>query len=238
MKTSVSDAVYEILEGLHSMHPAMREGLINYSALARYLKPYVQQKLGNNPVSEDAIVMASRRFVAHSLDSRESKKLEELLSHCTLLVREQMANIYFVRTSQLYKKLAEFASTKVRWEMGEKMYVIQRSEEILVIVSKKFLPDLLKLAPEKQVMEFVENLTLFSVAYDEGVIHTPGVYLYFLQKLEGINIVSFFSTWRMISFLFSEKDASVAYERLNREFISLRQRYRLPPSSSRFGYED
>lgn len=238
VKQTIADVVYELLAGMKSLHFALRNGLINYSALARHLKPYVQEKLENKDVSDDAIVMASRRFVEQAFDFRESKQVEEALAHSSLLVRERMVNVYYTRSSQLYQKLADFAASKVRWEMGEKMYIIQRTEEISVIANRKFLSDLLRLAPEKNIIAFIERLTLLTVVHDEDTLYLPGVFLFLIQKVEGINIVALFSTYRMFSMLFSEEDAPKAYERLNRELIQLRNAYKFQPAATRFGYED
>lgn len=223
---------------MHSLHYALRNDLVNFSALARYLKPYVQERLGKKAVSDDAVIMAAKRFSKTAFDAQKSAEVEEALARSALLVRQRMINIFYVRSSKLYQKLADFAAKNVRWEMGEKLYIIQRTEEISVIGSHKFLPELLRLAPEKQIIAFEEHLTLLTVVHDLDTLHIPGVFLHLLQKLEGLNIVGIFSTYHMLSMLFTEEEAPKAYERLNREFIQLRTQFKFAPTNTRFGYED
>lgn len=236
--TSITDAVSEVLDDLHSIRPALRDGLVNFSALARYIKPLVKQRLGIEDVSEDAIIMAIRRYVEKALVKDYSDKTLEELCKCSLLLREQMVNIHLVRSEKLYHKLLDFEAKKVDWGKGEKMYIIQRTEEISVIASRKFTDDLVKLAGKKDILMLIENLTLLSVTYDIGGIETPGIFRFFLDRLEDINIFGIFSTYSMVSLLISEAEAAKAYDRINRGLLQLRNQSKLKFQRERFMHEE
>ena len=236
--TSITDAVAEVLDDLHSIRPALRDGLVNFSALARHIKPLVRQRLGAEVVSDDAIIMAIRRYVVKSLAKDFSDKTLEELSKCSLLLREQMVNLHFVRSAKLYHKLLEFEAKKVDWGKGEKMYIIQRTEEISVIASKKFTDELVRIADKKDILMLIENLTLLSITQDVEGIETPGLWCFFLDRLEDINIFGIFSTFSMLSILVREEDAAKAYERINRGLMQLRNQGKLKFQRERFVHEE
>ncbi|MFH1107113.1 MAG: hypothetical protein V1787_04425 [Candidatus Micrarchaeota archaeon] len=235
---SITDAVAEVLDDLHSVRPALRDGLVNFSALARHIKPLIKARLGAEEVSDDAIIMAIRRYVEKVLlKDRPDTTLDELVK-CSLLLREQMVNLHFIRSEKLYRRLIDFETRKVDWGKGEKLYIIQRTEEISVIASSKFADDLVKLADKKDVLMLIENLALLSVAYDIGGVETPGMFRFFVDRLEDINIAGMFSTFSMISFLVAEADSAKAYERLNRGLLQLRNQGRLKQQRERFIHEE
>ena len=215
---NISDAVSEILDEMQSIHIALRNDLINFSALARFIKPKVKEFVGNKDVSDDAIIMAARRYAKSYLDDRQARNLMDAVCTCNILTREGMVNVNYTRSEETVRKLAELQNKKVKWDIGEKMYVIERSEEISVIASKRFLNELLKIAPKKEIIETIEDLTLFSVKYAHKVLETPGVFTFFLDQFgsANVNILGVFSTHSIISFVIKEREAARIYERLNK----------------------
>lgn len=218
MGYSISDAVSEVLGELHPLEYAFKHGLVNYSALGRFIKPAVEKRMKGESVGLDAIIMAIRRNadVLEREAPADSADLYEILSECKLVLRTGMVNVHFDRSEELFAKLVKLEE-RIDWASGEKMYVLQRTDELSVISMSKYLPDLLELVPDgKQVLEKQENLALLTVSFPLAALYTPGFIEFLSHQFSalGVSILGVFSSYSKISFLFDEAEAASVYEKL------------------------
>ncbi len=224
-KKGVTTAVNAILEDMGFLRIALRNDLINYSALARFIKPEVDEKLEGRKASMDAIIMAVRRYGRGLGEHKQAGDLLRLLGNAHMVLRTGMAVLHLRRTSELYSKLVEFEKTSVNWHAGDKIYVNQRSEEIMVIVTRKLLSLLHAAIDRDDVLSEHVGSAIITVEYDAEVNRVPGILAFLANQLEAVNVnvYAVFNSITKTSFVVPEQDASKAYDRLNKSFELCRQ---------------
>jgi len=212
----VSSAVVEVLRDYNYLKPALRRGLVNYSALAREVKPKAEARLGRK-VTLEAVVAALRRASPFFCRGPRSD-LYSIVKACVLRLRNDMVCVHYKRTPELFLKLSNLEK-RVNWEEAERMYVIQRTEEIGVVATRKFYKDLLALGGKggELVLEASEKLALVTVVYPHEGTRTVGLSCLLASQFEelGVNIVLQFDSFSHLSFLIAEEDAPAIFERLS-----------------------
>jgi hypothetical protein len=229
MGYTIADAVNQVLEEMHFLQEAFRHDVVNYSALARLIKPLVDERVGS-PSSLDAVIMGIRRYAASAAQEGDGQPLHKVLKDVTITLRTDVGAVYFRhwRTPEFLNRLAELELRSVDWNAGEKIYVVQRSGEMAVIANTKFLPEILDLpkrSPQTTMLARKDNLAILTVAYPPEGIQTPGLFTFLAGKLSsgGINLLANFSTYRKMSFVIPGEDVSKAYQRLS-DAISMARR--------------
>ncbi len=215
---SVSEAIEEIMDGMVFVKSGLKRDLINYSALARMIKPLVDKKM-NSDVSLDTIIMAIRRNAESLSDDVLSKQLYACISDCKIAMQTDMFCVHFKRTKDLFKKIIEIEFT-LDYSIGERMYVTQRTDEITVVCTSSYLQQLLDLVKDdpSMVIERREKLALATVQFNYSGVYTPGLLHFFTSNFDrlGVNLFGCFSSFSKISFLFDEKDAPLVFEGLSK----------------------
>jgi len=215
MGGGVSDAVEDVLKDYHYLKPAFRHGTVNYSAFARLIKPAVDKRIGGK-AGLDAIIAALRR-AAPKFSVGESLELRALLAECDLRLRNDMVCVHYKRSPELFSKLISL-EREVNWEGAERMYVIQRTEEISVIATRKFYRQLLELGGRKGelILDSMEHLALLTVIYPREGIDAIGFLSLLASQFAtaGVTILLHFASFSHLSFLIHEKDAPAMFERL------------------------
>jgi len=199
---------------MHFLQEPFKLGIVNYSALARVIKPLVEQKTGGE-AGLDAIIMAIRRNTEFLV--KEDYSVYSLLGECTLSLRTGMDCIHFKRSNELYQKVAEFERT-INWLSGERIYVNQRTDEISIITLSRFLPKLLELIKDdsSQLLGKQEGMAMLTIRFPPRGIETRGFLHLLTSQFEalGINITAVFSSYSRLSFVCNEADAPAVYERI------------------------
>lgn len=98
------------------------------------------------------------------------------------------------------------------------MYVLQRSEEITVIVDKDHLKEILACAPKKDLLSASKDRAVITITYDPKAFaeSVGGLHFYTGQfASHGIGIYLMFSTYSATSFVIREQDAALAYKSLS-----------------------
>ena len=223
-RNGVSDAVNQILDEMGFLKLPLQNDLINYSALARFIEPLISEKMNGHKPSMDAVIMAIRRYVSHA-EHRESEDLLYLLGNIKLVLRTGISVLHLKRSPALYAALVDIGKNKVNWHQGDKMNVIQRSEEITVIASHKLLPLIQEAAPHVEILHKLDDLAMLTLEYPLEANSTPGTISFISLQLESanVNIIAMYNTFTKMSLIVSEHDASKAYERLSKAFTECRK---------------
>ncbi|MEK6924101.1 MAG: hypothetical protein AABW54_02595 [Candidatus Micrarchaeota archaeon] len=224
-RNGISDAVNRILDEMGFLRLALHNDLINYSALARFIMPLVTQKTGRKEAGMDAVIMAVRRYVRGIKAQERNASLLSLLGDSKIVLRTGMSLLHLRRASDLYWRLVEVEKSKVNWHLGDKMNIIQRSEEIAVIASQKLLPYIYESTGRSDILAEWHNLALITIEYPPEANSTPGTLSFITGQLESINvnIVAIYNTMTKLSLVVSEQDASKSYERLSNSLAECRQ---------------
>ncbi len=224
-RRGVAQAVSEILDEMGFLRLALKNDLINYSALARFILPSLEQRLGGRKASMDAVIMAVRRHAKTAGEDDLRSDLLQLLGSARIVLRTGMSVLHLRRSSELYAKLVEFEKTHVNWHAGDKIYVNQRSEELMVIANRKLLPLLHAVIDRDDVLMEYPGVALITIENEEEANKIAGVLAFIANQLEAVNVNMYavFNSVTKMSFVVSEADAARAYERLNKTFERCRQ---------------
>ena len=210
---NVSEAVSEVIAGMCFLRLPMQEELINYSALARFIKPMVEKRVGSK-VGIEAITMALRK--ASSVPRADFLGVFEAMKDAKIVLQPGLVLMRFSRTDELNKKLVEFRK-KIDWAGGEQMWLIEQSEEISAIAPVKHERELVALAPKGEVLSKYSGMALATLFFHEKHLDTVGVIEFIGRQFAdaGVSISEIFSSHAKIGLLFDEKRAPAVYEKLS-----------------------
>ncbi len=219
MVASVSDAVIEVLENMYFLKPALRLDLINHSALARVIKPLVEQKVAA-PVELETIIMAIRRNT-HVLTRESCPSVFAVLKDAKVELRTGFAFVKLKRKPAVYEQVADLVKN-LNNEEAENSYVIQRVDEISIIIPEDVLAELERLpAVKKDKSVFIEkrgDLAVLTLTLPVVSLDVPGIYALLTTQLAdvGVSLMTTVASFTRVSFVCSEQDAPLAYEKMNK----------------------
>ncbi|HET9947085.1 MAG TPA: hypothetical protein VFQ63_03410 [Patescibacteria group bacterium] len=213
---TVPDATKKIVERSRYLTEAISKGLINYSSLARYIKPELEQMLVK-PVSEAAILMALRR-----LEKELQPKfipLKIFTSAPDMIVRSNLFEITVSNSDSLshcYTKLLA-----VHKEFKSSFFTLTKGISETTIICSKDLEDSAKdILKEEKILSTFGKLSALTIRLPKEAIETPGTYYFFLKSLawEGINLIEVVSTYLELTIILEEKQVHQAFSILQSLF--------------------
>ena len=182
-----------------SIRACLREGLVNYSALARQICEEHSIK------STAAVLVACRRERERLLRSDQAAgEIAKLMRNAKVNIRTKIA-VATIEKQRTLEKLDEL-HRHVRKARGD-FILIEGQEVITIITGREFVPHIRKLLRSK-VLRLSEDLVQVSMVMDPSIEHTPGVsaYIYGVLYENGINIREETSCWTDVIFVIEEKD--------------------------------
>lgn len=208
---SIPSAVETIIKKRPFLEMALFDGLINLSALARQIKPEVDEIIGRK-VNESAVIMALNRLVPR-LEMVSATKAKEIVENVgDIIVRSNLADYTFVNSATLYnlqaKLLDDIRSTKnIFCTFSQGIY------ETTLIVSESISPKIDKLFRKEQKIAENNKLSLITVKLPQDNSICPGVYYFLFKELawENINVVEVISTTNEFTIVVSDKDIQRAF---------------------------
>ena len=183
--TNIVQIVWKILDNSPCIRRDMSRGLINASALARYIiKKY---KIGS---SLDAIISAIRRYeIEHQEDffSSANKLLEQTINIST---KSNIAEISLVKDEDVQKTLPKLFHI-IQYIQGDVLRVMQANESIRILIDEKNLDKVFDLFPEDKIKTKEKNLAEVNLYIHPEMQNTPGILAIIANELtlNNINIV-------------------------------------------------
>ncbi|MEM0475509.1 MAG: hypothetical protein QW343_01820 [Candidatus Norongarragalinales archaeon] len=219
MVLSVSDVVADVLKTMHYLKPAMKLGVVNYSALARVIRPIVEEKIGDD-VELETIIMAIRRNA--SVFTREpAPTVFDVLKDSKVELCTGVAYVKVKRKPGVYEQLVDLAKT-VNAEEMENVYVIQRTDEISIVLPEHAFTKVELLPAIKKDRSIIiakrSGLALITVTEPPIAPDVPGVYAMLTSLLSdsGISTLTMLGSFSRVSFLLKDEDAPTAYDKINK----------------------
>lgn len=206
---TVPEATKQIIERSRYLVEAMSKDLINYSSLARYIKPELEKML-YKPVSEASIIMAIKRI------SEEIKpKFAPLTIFTTtpeMIVRSNLIELTLSNSESLrtkYKLLSEMYSEKSKYYFT----LTEGVFETTIIISKDLEQQVTTVVHDEKIVSEKDNLSAITIRLPKENVDTPGVYYFFLKSLawDGINIVEIVSTPNELSIILEDEEVNAAF---------------------------
>ncbi len=205
---TIAQTIEKVIAGHPSYGEALREGIVNFSALARKMKPEIEEILLED-VTEGSIVMALRR---RSADLAEKYPKETVHPIKNITVRSDIVEYAFLSTPELNKihqKLLTIA------EKHDNPFIAygQGTGESTFDLSASLAPALETLTKGQKRIAKYTNLSVISIRMPLETVTLPGVYYPFVKAFawSGINVYQIISYFTEVNFIIDDKDIERAF---------------------------
>jgi hypothetical protein len=191
---SIGKITEELINKSPFLREAMTDELINISALARKLKPEIEEMIGGE-VKEGAIVMAIKRMTP-GLYHRLNVKITNVMGDLgDFLVRSNLSDITYENSESLKTKQAELVH-EINKENDSFFTICKGVTETTFIVSSHHDDMITNLFKNEKLKSHSTDLASVTVKLPSVNTEIYGIYYYILKHLawEGINIVELVST--------------------------------------------
>lgn len=192
---SASELVWLYVKQRPFLKEMMRQGIVNYSALARK----VSADAFGGRASQNALKMALIRLGA-KIGAQEADlegKILSLLKKSSMAVRSKVAVVISKKDIEGLRFLSQANSGR------NVTYIVEERE--------------LEKIPRKSLWKVEENLNLVVIESPEELEETPGVIAHILGALasEGVNVVEFISCYTDTLLVLRQSDTQKAYRILS-----------------------
>lgn len=213
---SVSSAVETIISRSRYLSEAISKGIINFSALARYIQPEVEQ-LSQKKVSEASLIMALNRLSTTIKPNYKSTDIFTTPPNMTL--RSNLSEIVVINSQSLLGKiptLLELSDNQAKYLLT----VTQGIFETTFIISHDIEEKAYEMLASEKITAKITNLSSITIQLPESSIQSPGILYSLLKSLawEGINIIEIVSAHLEFTFVVNKKDVNKAFSILESLF--------------------
>jgi hypothetical protein len=209
---SIGKITEELINKSPFLREAMTDDLINISALARKLKPEIEEQIGKE-VKEGAIVMAIKRMTP-GLYHRLNVKITNVMGDLgDFLVRSNLSDFTFENSDSLKTKQADLVH-EINKENDTFFTLCKGVTETTFIVNSQHDQTIGRMLNGEKLKSHTTDLA--SVTVKLPVVNTEiyGIYYYILKHLawEGINIVELVSTSNEFTVVVKQDDVDKAFK--------------------------
>jgi hypothetical protein len=217
---TVPEATKKILERSRYLSEAMSKGLLNYSALARYIRPELEEMLFKD-VSESSIIMALKRLEPYF--KPKFKAIEVFKAVPEMIVRSSLGELTLTNSPELSKNLSKIFEL---YASHSKYFftVTEGVSETTIIASEGLFGEIKNLVNRETILSEYSNLSSITIRMPKEVMETPGIFYFFLKSLawEGINIVEVVSTNLEFTLILEDREVNRAFAILKSLFSPVR----------------
>jgi aspartokinase len=174
---SITNAVKEIVNNDLSFQDSLQRDYCNISALARIIKPQVDQILGGRNTSIESIVTALKRS-RRDYDVPE-KPIAAILAGSTISVRTDVAKLSAEKSKKTIEKVAKAMTQNV----GNFISVSESIMSITLVFDEALLDEVKVMFAHDDVLEVEDDLSAIIVHSPEEIIKTPGCAIAFYNQL-------------------------------------------------------
>lgn len=213
---TVPQATKTIIERSRYLTEAISKGIINYSSLARYIKPELEKML-MKPVSDAAILMALKR-----LEKELQPKFVPLTifqSPPDMIVRSNLLEISINNSENLASNFSKIFETHKK-NKSSFFAVTEGLSETTIIISQDLKTEAKEILQHEEILSEFSNLSAITIRMPKEISYSPGVVYFFLKSLawEGINIMEIVSTYLELTLVLEDKNISRSFEILKSLF--------------------
>jgi aspartokinase len=184
----------------------MSQGLINNTALARYI---IEEKKVDSTL--DAVSSAIRRYKLDRYDEIFSTA-NEIVSLGSISTKSKLANIALMKDTEIEELLPKLFSI-IQFHRGDVLRIIQADEAIKILVNEKNLNTVLQLFPKKKIIKIERNLAEINMHLHPEAVNTPGIIAVISNELalNDVNVMETMSCVPEMLWFVKEKDVLKAY---------------------------
>ncbi|MCK4995549.1 MAG: hypothetical protein KAR55_01555 [Thermoplasmatales archaeon] len=208
--SNIVQQVWRALDNSPSIRRDMSLGLINASALARYL---IKEKKVEGTL--EAVIGAIRRY-DHGKHEDIFSTAHKLLGHTiNIFTRRKVAEISLKKDDDVQRLLPRLFD-KIQYIQGDVLRVMQANESVRILIDEKNLESVTKIFPKHKINSTEKNLAEIDVYIHPEMQATPGVLAIIANELaiNGINIVEVMTCPPEMLFIVKGEDLLRAHDAL------------------------
>jgi hypothetical protein len=219
---SLAEIVRSIVDSDPELRACLARGVVNYSELARKLKPLVEEASGL-PASVEAVKTALIRYARklREAGTTPGRRLLEILARSSLELRTNIV-VATVRLHALPKLAPEVVKLMGRARL---LLILQGINTVTLIVSGEEFSEVERLLEADDIVDIQRNQTVIVVVSPPEVVRTPGFMAYVTGILaaNGINISQVESVYTDTILVLSHRDAMKAFTLLEQAVKTARK---------------
>ncbi len=175
VRQSITRSVKAIVDNDLAFQDALQRGYVNYSAMARMIKPSISAILGRD-VSIDSIVTALKRIRSSYITP--SKGISSIIAGSKVNVRTDVAKVSIIKTRSTIEKI----SIPLR-EYYDSFISVSEGIKSVTMIFDDIILEKMKTLFNEHILEYEDDLAAIIVESPEEIIKTPGCALVFYNQL-------------------------------------------------------
>lgn len=210
--TNIVQQVWRILDSNPSIRRDISLGLINTSALARYL-------IKENKIEGtlDGVIGAIRRYDYGKYKEIFSEAYNLLGQTVNLFTRKKVAEIALKKdedVQQLLPKLFEI----IKYIQGDILRIMQANESVRLLIDEKNLEKVTKIFPTNKILAIEKDLAEIDIYIHPDMQGTPGILAVIANEfaINAINIVEVMTCPPEMLFIVKGEDLIQVHDVLNK----------------------
>jgi hypothetical protein len=209
MVESISKIVKTLIERDISLKEAIHKDYGNYSAIARMLKPKIDETAKRKVNLESVITAIKRVKVTYTSEHENTIKV---IARSVINIRTDVAKISIEKT----RKNLEVVRKSIANLSEEFVHVIEGTSAITLIFDQKLFDDISFLFSNEEILDKKQNLAEIIIRSPTGLIGTHGCLLTFVNSLSrrGMNIEEIMSCYTDTIIALSMKNVGEAFSAL------------------------
>ena len=182
---NIVHSVWKILDNNPSIRREMSRGLINASALARYL---IKEK--KIDASLDAVIGAIRRYELEKPDDIFNNAYKLLGLTVNISTKSNLAEISLIKDSEVQQILPKLFGI-IQYIRGDVLRVTQANDSIRLLIDEKNMKNVVGLFPKNKIIAEETDLAEINIYIHPKMQTTPGILAVIASELatNAINVV-------------------------------------------------
>jgi len=185
--TNTVQKVWRFLDNNPSIKREMKRGLINTSALARYI--INKWKIS---ADQDAVISAIRRYRLDIYTDVFDNAYKILSQTVNISTKSNLAEISLIKDDEVQELLPKIFSI-IKYVQGDVLRVTQANESIRLLIDEKNMEKVIDMFPKKKIISKEKGLAEINIYIHPQMQTTPGILATIANELaiNDINIVEF-----------------------------------------------
>lgn len=176
MVNSVSKIIQHLIDNDLSLQDALQRDYANYSAIARMLKPKVEEILGRKVKLESLITSVKRATASYS---SRGENMTRIIAESVIHLRTDVAKVSVEKT----KRNLEIVRKVLTNFPGEFLQILEGVSAITLIFDQKMFDNVYSIFQKEDILDERQNLAAIVVQSPREIIDTPGCAIAFYNPV-------------------------------------------------------
>ena len=218
VKPTLIQAVRDVVDSDLSIQDALDRGYGNLTAIARVLKPVVEERLGREVKIESLVTSLKRLKMKYRVVAED---VLDVVMNSTVTVRTDVAKV----SVEKRRKTLEAVGSLLLSYREEFLQISESIDAITLLFDQRLYEDVVKLFRSDEILESTTNLAAIIVRSPMKIIKTPGCAVSFITQISRrhINIEDTISCYTDTIIVVSMVDAGRAFAALTDYIASARR---------------